>query len=206
MKQSSNRTRTVDRTEYHRTNTNNHAKHEANRAPTSTRHAHTSPRLYTEKHSTSHYYHHKPANRYYRAKHYAYRAPLELSIMWTPTMHRHYSRMYPSVSYWSYRNGHRINMVSTYFADYYIGDVMTVYGQVTEVFYSRATDEYFLYFGLYYPHQDFTMVIPGHLARRYSHHPERYFTQRHIASTGLVTNFGGEAEIVVRESFQLHFY
>jgi hypothetical protein len=97
-------------------------------------------------------------------------------------------------------------MVSSYFANYYIGDVMTVYGQVTEVFYSRNTDEYFLYFGLYYPYQDFTVVLPGYIARRYSHRPEFFFENRYVAGTGLITSFNGEPEIAVRESFQLHLY
>ena len=121
-------------------------------------------------------------------------------------MHRYYCRMYPEVNHWYYNRGYHIEMVSSYFADYYIGEVMTVYGEVSEVYYSPRTDEYFLYYGPYYPYQDFTLIIPGYIARRYSPHPERYFERQYMAVTGLITNYDGQPEIVVRESFQLHPY
>lgn len=165
-----------------------------------------SPRVYRESHTVVHHYYQKPAPKAYRAVHYAYRRPAEINIIWTPVMHRHYVRMYPMVKYWYYTNGYRIAMISAYDAEYYRGEVRTIYGRVSEVFYSRTTDEYFLYFGLYYPYQDFTVVLPGYIARRYSHRPQQYFDNRHIAVTGLITTFNGEPEIVVKESFQINLY
>ena len=121
-------------------------------------------------------------------------------------MHRHFIDIYPMVPSWRYYNGYRIDMISAYDAMYYRGEVMTVYGRVSDVYYSRNTDEYFLYFGPYYPYQDFTVVMPGYLARRYSRNPERYFMDRHLAVTGLITTFEGEPEIVVKKDFQINLY
>lgn len=114
--------------------------------------------------------------------------------------------MYPMVTHWTYHSGYRISNVSAYYAEYYMGDVATVYGKVKEVYYSRSTDEYFLYFGAYYPYHDFTVVMPGWVARQYSARPDRYFEHNYIAVTGLITSFEGKPEIVVKESFQLNFY
>jgi hypothetical protein len=110
------------------------------------------------------------------------------------------------VDYWDYRDGYRINTISSYDAMYYQGDVMTVYGRVTDVYYSRESDEYFLYFGPYYPYQDFTLIIPGYLARSYSRRPHRFFDNQNIAATGLITTFEGEPEMYVKESFQINLY
>ncbi len=165
-----------------------------------------STRRYTGTHTVVHHYHTPPPSREYRAKHYAYRIPVSLSIIWTPAMHGHYIRFYPLVTYWHYSYGYRIANVSAYFAEYYMGEVMTVYGRISEVYYSRSTDEYFLYYGPYYPYQDFTVVIPGWIARQYSRRPERYFDNRYLAVTGLIASFQGEPEIIVNESFQIHLY
>jgi hypothetical protein len=165
-----------------------------------------SPRIYREQHTVIHHYHYVPASKEYRARYYAYRRPAEFNIIWTPVMYRNYIRIYPMVQYWHYTNGYHIGMISAYDAEYYKGEVMTVYGKVTEVYYSRTTDEYFLYFGLYYPYQDFTIVMPGYLARTYSHRPDRFFEDEHLAVTGLITTFNGEPEIVVKESFQINLY
>ncbi len=165
-----------------------------------------SPRVYREQHVAHHHYSSPPRSREYRSVHYVYRRPLGIEIYWTPVIHRHFLRIYPMVPYWYYHTGYRIEMISAYDAIYYQGDVMTVYGRVTEVYYSRATDEFFLYFGPYYPYHDFTVVMPGYLARRYSRRPERFFTNQYLAVTGLITSFNGEPEIVVKESFQIHLY
>jgi len=165
-----------------------------------------SPRVYREQHVVHHHYASPPATREYRAYHYVYRRPVGIDIYWTPFMHRHFISIYPMVPYWYYQTGYRIEMISAYDALYYQGEVMTVYGRITEVYYSRATDEYFLYFGPYYPYHDFTVIMPGYLARRYSHHPESFFTDQYLAVTGLITSFNGEPEIVVKESFQMHLY
>lgn len=165
-----------------------------------------STRRYTGKHAISHHYYTTPRSRAYRAKHYGYRAPVAVNIIWTPLMHRHYIRMYPVVKYWHYQHGYHIANTSAYYADYYIGAVRTVYGRVREVYYSRSSDEYFLYFGAYYPYHDFTVVMPGWMARRYSIRPDRYFSNQYLAITGLITSFNGDPEIVVKESFQIKLY
>lgn len=166
----------------------------------------SSPRVYRENHTVRYHSNRPQQSVEYRRVHHAYRRPSNIEIYWTPVMHRHYLEIYPMVHHWDYHNGYRIELISAYDAMYYRGNVTTVYGRVAEVFYSRNTDEYFLYFGQYYPHQDFTVVVPGYLARRYSFRPERYFTRRHMAVTGLITSFNGEAEIVVKKSFQLDLY
>ena len=165
-----------------------------------------SPRVYRETHRVYHHYSSPPPNREYRATHYVYHRPVGVEVYWTPVIHRNFIRIYPMVPYWHYNTGYRIEMVSSYDAIYYQGDVMTVYGRISEVFYSRATDEYFMYFGPYYPYQDFTVVMPGYLARRYSHRPERLFSNHYIAVTGLITSFNGEPEMVVKELFQINLY
>ncbi len=165
-----------------------------------------SPRVYRERHNVVHHYNNPPANREYRSVHYVYRRPVNYTVYWTPDIHRHFIEIYPMVPYWYYEPGYRIEMISAYDALYYRGDVMTVYGQVYEVFYSYRTDEYFLYFGAYYPYHDFTVVIPGYLARKYSHRPERFFNHQCMAVTGLITSFNDEPEIVVKRSFQINIY
>jgi hypothetical protein len=204
------RERTYNRENQHNTNTNaNTVSRRPNTNNSATRpHVveYESPRVYRETHHANHYYHNPPQSREYRSIHYVYRRPLNLEVYWTPVMYNHFMRIYPMVNYWNYYNGYRIEMISAYDALYYRGNVMTVYGQVTDVFYSRATDEYFLYFGAYYPYQDFTVILPGYLARSYSRHPEYYFDNQYMAVTGLITTFNGEPEIVVKESFQMNLY
>jgi hypothetical protein len=199
------RTSTIDkRNSYHKAGETH--KNSRSRTTVTYHKEYNSPRTYRGSHTAVHHYYHRPASRSYRAKHYVYRRPVNYNIIWTPVMHRQYIRMYPMVKYWHYANGYHIDLVSAYDAEYYRGQVRTVYGRVAEVYYSPGTDEYFLYFGLYYPYQDFTVVLPGYIARRYNHHPERYFTERHVAVTGLITTFNGEPEIVVKESFQINLY
>jgi hypothetical protein len=189
--------------------TNNTTYHPVNN-PTGVTHPrvveYTSPRVYREPHRVVHYYHTPPPSREYRSIHYLYRRPVNLEIYWTPVMYRRFLNIYPMVTYWNYYDGYRIEMISAYDATYYRGNVMTVYGQVSEVYYARETDEYFLYFGAYYPYQDFTVIIPGSLARSYSHRPDRFFDNQFMAVTGLITTFNGEPEIVVRENFQINLY
>lgn len=182
------------------TNSSNHTSVRANHT------VYQSPRTYTQRHAVSHYYRRAPEPREYRAVHYAYRAPVHVDVIWTPVIHNHYIRIYPFVTHWNISYGYHIRTISAYDTDYYRGDFMNVYGRVTEVFYSHSTDEYFLYFGPYYPYHDFTVVIPGYIARHFSRRPERYFTRQHIVVTGLITEFNGKPEIVVRESFQLRLY
>jgi len=86
------------------------------------------------------------------------------------------------------------------------GEVVNVYGKVEEVFYTGRTDEYILYFGAYYPYHDFSVVIPGDLARIYSRWPELYFENQHMAITGLITIFDNKPEIVVKRRGQISLY
>ena len=165
-----------------------------------------SPRVYRERHAPEHRYTSTPPSRQYRQTYYAYRAPVTVNVVWTPVMRRTYIDLYPSVRHWYYTDGYRIPTISAYDADYYMGEVMNVYGRVTDIYYSRTTDEYFLYFGLYYPYQDFTIVVPGIIARRYSHRPELYFTNQDILVTGLITAYDNSPEIYVKRDFQLRAY
>jgi hypothetical protein len=165
-----------------------------------------SSRVYQHSHKPNHYYKHEPYNRDYRAVHYVYREPVHVDIYWTRDMYRHYVEMYPEVRYWNYTIGYRINTTSAYFADYYIGEVMNVYGQVNDIFYAAETDEYFLYFGAYYPYHDFTVVMPGYIARQYSNRPMQYFLNQYINVTGLITMYDGKPEIVVKRNFQFNVY
>jgi hypothetical protein len=165
-----------------------------------------SPRVDRERHEPYHHYDRPPEDRNYRVHHYVYRAPVDLNIYWSHEMYRSYVRMYPMVRTWDYPYGYRIEAIPAYDADHYRGGVMTVYGQINEAYYSRGTDEFFLYFGPYYPYQDFTVVLSGWMARQYSERPDLFFQNRNLAVTGLITTFEGDPEIVVKESYQLSLY
>jgi hypothetical protein len=189
----------ANNTQYH----NNDFEHHRNG---NTNGYYNSSRQYQYGHSVNHSYHKAPYNRDYRAEHYVYREPAHMNVYWTREMHRHYVEMYPEVRFWNYNIGYEISTTSAYFADYYIGEVMNVYGQVSDMFYAPETDEYFLYFGAYYPYHDFTVVLPGEIARRCSHRPMGYFLNQYINVTGLITVFDGKPEIVVKRNFQLNVY
>ena len=171
-----------------------------------TRVEYSSPRVYRDRHAPVHYYSTTPATKVYRRNYYAYRTPTYVNVVWTPVMRRTYVDIYPMVHHWHYVDGYHIPSVSAYDAEYYMGEVMTVYGRVTDVYYSRSTDEYFLYFGLYYPYQDFTVVMPGWIARNYSSRPLLYFDNQDMVVTGLITSFEGSPEIVVKRDFQVRPY
>jgi hypothetical protein len=110
------------------------------------------------------------------------------------------------VRVWRYDIGYRIPVVPAYDAEFYIGDVAKVYGKVYDVYYEYQNDEYFLYFGDYFPYQDFSVVVPGIEARAYSRRPERFFSGSHIAVTGYVSDFEDKPEIVVRRASQIEIY
>ncbi len=165
-----------------------------------------SPRLFRSERVIRYHYDHAPRSIHYRARHYPYRRPVNVNIIWTPAMHNEYIEIYPMVKTWRYPVGYRIATVSSYDAMYYRGEVADVYGKCEEVFYSRETDEFILYFGAYYPYHDFSIVVPGPVARRFSAFPERYFEQQYISVTGLITVFDGKPEIVVRRTTQLSVY
>ncbi len=192
-----------------RTTTTHHAAgHGPSRVSTGTKYVtyYQSPRLYRGTRVVRYHYHRPPRSRVYRARHYPYRIPLHVDIYWTSAMRREYVRIYPMVTTWRYSIGYRIPSISAYDALRYHGEVMNVYGKVYEVFYSRETDEYVLYFGAYYPYHDFSAVVPGWIARRMSRWPQEYFERQHVIVTGLITAFEDKPEIVVRNTGQLRIY
>ncbi len=165
-----------------------------------------SSRKYVEPRPVRYHYKRPPRPREYRARRYPYRRPPGIHIYWSLDMRHDYLRFYPVVKTWRYPVGYRIPAISAYDALYYNGEVMSVYGKVYEVFYSGGTDEYFLYFGAYYPYHDFTVVLPGWIARGYSSYPEAYFKREHVIVTGLITSYNDSPEIVVKSEGQLKMY
>jgi hypothetical protein len=142
----------------------------------------------------------------YRKIHRHYRVPKRVNVVWTPRMYRDYRLIYPDFHYWYYPTGYRIVTVPYYHAYFHVGEVRNVYGRVDEVWYSWSTDEYYLYFGAGYPYQDFTVILDGREARRFSRHPEAYFGGRYIWVTGLISTFEGKPEILVKRRTQVHLY
>lgn len=148
----------------------------------------------------------KPKPVHYRAKHYAYRRPVHMNIVWTRNVYREYCVIYPELRRWRYHRGYVVHTISAYDAYYHMGEVRRVYGKVSDTFYAYKTDEYFLYIGARYPYQDFTVVVPGRIARRYHRNPERYFYRNHVEVNGLITSFDGEPEMVIKRPSQLRTY
>ncbi len=154
----------------------------------------------------SHHYTAPPSSRIYRAKHYPYRTPVHVNIVWTERMRNSYIKMYPSVIHWHYNIGYRIESISAYDALYYTGEIRNVYGKVYEAYYSGETDEFFLYFGAYYPYHDFTVVIPGRIARKFSRRPDLYFENQYVMVNGLITSYKDQPEMVIHRDFQIQLY
>ena len=127
------------------------------------------------------------------------------SIYWTRNMYRDYSRWYPEY-HWRYNYGYRIQTISVFDAQYNLGEVANVYGRVYATWHNRETDDFLLFFGGDFPYQQFTVVIPGHIARKFSWRPERYFLGEHVNITGLITTFDGSPEIVVKHKRQLGLF
>lgn len=142
----------------------------------------------------------------YRRTYYPYAEPRRVDIIWDVHMYNEYRYIYPQYDYWYYPYGYRIHTVSAYDAGMYIGEVARIYGRVVDVWYERQTDEYYLFFGERYPYQDFSVIIPGKTARRYSYRPERYFINRNIAVTGLVSLWDNRPEMLIRKRSQIDVY
>jgi hypothetical protein len=199
-------------TERHPVNVNRTAKgHVVNQEPNKPlppkdRPVYHSTRKLIEPRPVKHHYVRPPRPREYRARRYPYRQPLGIHILWTNNMRLEYIGIYPEVKRWNYAIGYTIPTISAYDALYYTGEVTNVYGKVYEVFYSARTDEYYLYFGAYYPYHDFTVVLPGWIARRYSSYPELYFERQHVIVTGLISNFDDKPELVVKRENQIGLY
>lgn len=142
----------------------------------------------------------------YRRIHHPYIAPARVNIYWTRNMYREYVYLYPEYNLWYYPYGYRIESVSAYDASAFIGEVANVFGRVYETWYLRDNDEYYLYFGGPYPYHDFSIVLKGKDARRFSRNPERFFENRNVAVTGLVSLWEGKPEIVVKKRNQIDLY
>lgn len=142
----------------------------------------------------------------YRREHEVYRRPVYVDIYWTEGFRHDYYTWYPEYRYWNRNIGTRIETISAYDAYDYIGDVARIYGKVYDIDYSYENDEYYLYFGYYFPYQDFSAVVPGWIAREFSHKPRKFFLGRHIAITGLVTIYDDRPEIEVRRPGQIDRY
>jgi hypothetical protein len=142
----------------------------------------------------------------YRRSYFPYAEPRRVEIIWDVHMYDEYRYLYPQYDYWYYPFGYSIPTISAYDADRFVGEVARIYGKVYDVWYEGQTDEYTLYFGGPYPYQDFSVILPGKNARRYSHSPERYFTNRNIAVTGLVSLWDERPEMLIRKRSQIEVY
>jgi len=149
-------------------------------------------------------YVHRPVE--YRRTYYPYAEPRRVDIIWNVNMYNEYRYLYPHYDYWYYPYGYRIHTVSAYEAGRYIGEVARIYGRVADVWYERQTDEYYLFFGEPYPYQDFSVIVNGRTARRYSYRPERYFLDRNIAVTGLVSIWDNRPEMIIKKRSQIEVY
>jgi len=147
------------------------------------------------------HYHHDTYVNHYHVLYY----PSYGNIYWTRNMYHDYNRWYPGFR-WNYNYGYRIQSISVFDAKYNMGEVAMVYGRVYATWYNKETDDYLLFFGGDYPYQQFSVVIPGHVAHKFSWRPERYFLGEHITVTGLITTFDGSPEIVVKNKRQLDLY
>lgn len=131
--------------------------------------------------------------------------PSHREIVWTNRMHRYYVDLYPGYT-WRYNIGYHIQTISAFEARYNVGEVARVYGRVYATWYNRDSDDLLLFFGGEFPYQEFTMVVPGHIARRYNWRPERYFLGQHILATGLITSYDGSPEMIIRNKSQMDIY
>jgi len=146
-------------------------------------------------------HHHKTYVNHYNVLYY----PSYGNIYWNRNMYRDYRRWYPEY-HWRYNYGTRIQTISVFDARYNLGEVAMVYGRVYASWHNKETDDYLLFFGGDFPYQQFTVVVPGHVARRFNWRPERYFLGEHITVTGLITTFDGSPEIIVKNKRQLGLY
>lgn len=138
---------------------------------------------------------------HYRVMYY----PAHREIIWTNRMYRYYVDLYPGYI-WRYDIGYHIQTISAFETRYNVGEVARVYGRVYATWYNRESDDLLLFFGGEFPHQEFTMVVPGHIARRFNWRPDRYFLGQHILATGLITSYDGNPEMIIRKKSQMDVY
>lgn len=131
--------------------------------------------------------------------------PAHRDIIWTRRLHNYYVGIYPGFT-WHYPLGYHVRTISVFDARYNIGEVSRIYGRVYATWFNRETDDLLLFFGGEYPNQEFTMVVPGDIARRFSWFPEHYFLGRHVLATGLITSFEGHPEMVIKRKTQVDIY
>ncbi|MBN1132696.1 MAG: hypothetical protein JXA39_06465 [Bacteroidales bacterium] len=163
-----------------------------------TRHYH---HAYPKERVTIHYHRDAYGNNYKILYH-----PAHKNIHWTRAMYRDYVHLYPSYTYWHYEFGHSIKTIPTFKARYNLGEVARIYGRVYATWYNKQTDDYLLFFGGDYPFQDFTVIIPGVVARMFSRRPHYYFSGKHITATGLITSYAGKPEMVIKRTNQISTY
>lgn len=147
------------------------------------------------------HYHHDTYLHNYHVLYY----PAYTNIYWSRNMYRDYCRWYPQYR-WTYNYGYRIQTISVFEAKFNLGEVAMVYGRVYASWYNQETDDYLLFFGGDYPNQQFTVVLPGNIARRFNWRPDRFFLGEHLTVTGLITTFDGIPEIVVKNKQQIGLY
>lgn len=147
------------------------------------------------------HYHHNTYLNNYGVLYY----PAYGNIYWTRSMYRNYYKWYPGF-HWNYSYGHRIQTISVWDVKYNLGEVAMVYGRVYATWYNNETDDFLLFFGGDFPYQQFTAVVPGYIARKYSWRPEKFFLGEHVTITGLITTFDGSPEIVIKNRRQLSLY
>jgi hypothetical protein len=138
--------------------------------------------------------------------HENWREPVHIDIIWTKEMYHEYLIIYPFVEDWSFRFGSQINTIAACDAQYHVGEIVKVFGKVADVFYSAVTDEYFLFIGDYYPWQDITIILPGHIVRSRCWNPELYFKYEFISVTGYITYFDDKPEIAIKKGYQFSIY
>ena len=147
------------------------------------------------------HYHHDMHINHYNVLYY----PAYHEIYWNRSMYRDYNRWYPNYR-WRYNYGYRVQTISIFDAKYNLGEVAMVYGRVYASWHNKETDDYLLFFGGDYPAQQFTVVLPGRIARKFNWRPERYFLGEHMTVTGLITTFDGIPEVIVKNRTQIGIY
>jgi hypothetical protein len=158
-------------------------------------------RHYYPRRSVKVHYHPVTYREHYRAMYY----PAHREIIWTNRMHRYYVGLYPEIRL-RYPIGYRVQTISALDARYNVGEIARVYGRVYGTWYNRESDDLLLFFGGEWPNQEFTMIIPGSVARRYSWRPERYFLGQHVMATGYISNFEGRPEMLVKKRNQVEVF
>lgn len=145
-------------------------------------------------------------NRPYKKAHSHHNNSIRTHVRFTPTVRTRYVNLYPHIDFSIYPVGYNLPYISAYKARYYKGQLATVYGYVQDISYSREYDEYYLYVGQSYPRHDFSVVVPGHIARNYSRHPVSYFMNEEIYITGYIDTYRGKPEMIVKGNSQFYLY